>query len=356
MLIPYLQMEYTDVSLKPYNTFGIDVRARRLVVYDDIEELRRVIAAREGLDATPVLHIGSGSNLLFLGDYEGLVLYCNIRNLDVVREDGDSMILNVGAGWIMDDFIAECVRNRWYGLENLSHIPGQVGASAVQNIGAYGVEAADNIVSVHCVDLNDGSARTFLKTECNYGYRHSIFKEDGVRGRYAVVSVDYRLSRKFVPRLEYGGILRALEENHISVSADVPPGWRPLTAQNLRETIIGIRRQKLPDPKILGNAGSFFMNPVIPKAQFDVLRTEFPDMPSYVVDEERVKVPAGWMIEQCGWKGRSLGRAAVHDRQALVLVNKGGATGKDIVALCEAIRASVLSRFGITISPEVNFI
>lgn len=349
-------MKYTDISLKPYNTFGIDVRAKCLIKYDSVGELRQIIAHRNEMTDGPMLHIGSGSNLLFLGDYDGLVLFSNIRNLDIVQEDADALTLNVGAGWIMDDFIAECVRKKWYGLENLSHIPGQVGASAVQNIGAYGVEAADNIVAVHCIDLQDGSYRVFRNSECNYGYRHSIFKEENIRGRYAVVSVDYRLCKTFVPRLDYGGIRRALTENGIAASSDVKEDMKPLTAQNLCETIIKIRRQKLPDPKILGNAGSFFMNPIIPTSHFVALQAKFPDMPSYAVDEEHVKVPAGWMIEKCGWKGRSLGCAAVHDRQALVLVNKGGATGQDIVTLCNAVRTAVRDTFGITINPEVNFI
>ena len=335
---------YTDISLKPYNTFGIDVRAMCMLQYDSVQELRHIISHRDGMLAEPVLHIGSGSNLLFLGDFPGTVLFSNIRHLDVVSEDDESLTVNVGAGMVMDDFIALCVSRGWYGLENLSLIPGQVGASAVQNIGAYGVEAADRIVAVHCVSLHDGSLRVFSNAECNYSYRHSIFKEPGTKGNYAVVSVDYKLDKTFVPRLDYGGIRSALQAE------------TPLTAQYLRDTIIKIRRQKLPDPQVLGNAGSFFMNPIIPKAQFEALRQRYPDMPSYVVDDDRIKVPAGWMIEKCGWKGRSMGNAAVHDRQALVLVNKGGATGADIVNLCGAVREAVRETFGITISPEVNFI
>ena len=335
---------YTGISLRPYNTFGIDVRAQCMLQYDSVQELQHIVSHRDGMLAEPVLHIGGGSNLLFLDDFPGTILFSNIRHLDVVHEDSESLTVNVGAGMVMDDFIALCVGRGWYGLENLSLIPGQVGASAVQNIGAYGVEAADHIVAVHCVSLRDGSVRVFPNAECNYSYRHSIFKEEGTRGRYAVVSVDYRLSKTFVPRLDYGGIRSALETQ------------TPLTAQKLRETVIEIRRQKLPDPQVLGNAGSFFMNPIIPKARFEALRQRYPDIPSYVVDEEHVKVPAGWMIEKCGWKGRSLGQAAVHDRQALVLVNKGGATGADIVRLCETVRAAVMETFGIEISPEVNFI
>ena len=336
--------KYTDISLKPYNTFGIDVTAKCMLQYDSIQELQHIISHRDEMLAEPVLHIGSGSNLLFLDDFPGTILFCNIRHLDIVTENAESLTVNVGSGMVMDDFIALCVSRGWYGLENLSLIPGQVGASAVQNIGAYGVEAADHIVAVHCISLQDGSERLFSNAECNYSYRHSIFKEPGTKGHYAVVSVDYKLNKTFVPRLEYGGIRRALQPH------------TTLTAQTLRETIIEIRRQKLPDPQVLGNAGSFFMNPIISKEQFSALQQRYPDIPSYIVDEDHIKVPAGWMIEQCGWKGRSLGQAAVHDRQALVLVNKGGATGADIVNLCETVRAAVQETFGIKISPEVNFI
>ncbi len=334
---------YNDISLKPYNTFGIDVRARNMIQYDSVQELQHIIKNRDRMMPDPVMHIGSGSNLLFLDDFPGTILLSNITHLDIVHQDGDSITVNVGAGMVMDDFIARCVSNGWYGLENLSLIPGQVGASAVQNIGAYGVEVADRIVSVHCVSLQDGTLRTFANSECSYGYRHSIFKEPGTKGNYAVVSVDYKLSKTFVPHLDYGGIRNAMQDTSV-------------TAHNLRKTIIAIRRQKLPDPQVLGNAGSFFMNPIISRSQFSVLCQRYPDMPSYTVDDDHVKVPAGWMIEKCGWKGRSLGNAAVHDLQALVLVNRGGATGTEIKELCMAVRAAVQENFGITINPEVNFI
>ena len=252
-----------------------------------------------------------------------------------------------GYGFVWDDLVAYCVEHGFYGLENLSFIPGEVGASAVQNIGAYGAEVKDVITAVETVGLQDGEVRMFDVSACGYAYRKSIFKEEW-RGRYAVTHVHFRLSATFRPNLDYGGIREALSAG----------GIRPekVTAQDLRRVVIAIRKAKLPDPKVQGNAGSFFMNPVVSREVYEAIKGDYPDVPHYEVDAERVKIPAGWLIERCGWKGRSLGRAAVHDRQALVLVNKGGATGRDILALCEAVRADVLSRFGISISPEVNII
>ena len=217
----------------------------------------------------------------------------------------------------------------------------------MQNIGAYGAEVKDVITAVETVGLQDGEVRMFDVSACGYAYRKSIFKEEW-RGRYAVTHVHFRLSATFRPNLDYGGIREAL-------SAE---GIRPekVTAQDLRRVVIAIRKAKLPDPKVQGNAGSFFMNHVVSREVYEAIKGDYPDVPHYEVDAKRVKIPAGWLIERCGWKGRSLGRAAVHDRQALVLVNKGSATGRDILALCEAVRADVLSRFGISISPEVNII
>ena len=330
--------DISNYSLKEHNTFGIEARCTRFLEYCTVDEARDVAAIlRETED--PYIIIGGGSNLLLTRDFEGVVVHSALMGVDI---DGCRMTCGSGMEW--DRIVAMAVEHGLYGAENLSLIPGDVGASAVQNIGAYGVEAADYIVAVHCISLQDGSERLFSNAECNYSYRHSIFKEPGTKGHYAVVSVDYKLNKTFVPRLEYGGIRRALQPH------------TTLTAQTLRETIIEIRRQKLPDPQVLGNAGSFFMNPIISKEQFSALQQRYPDIPSYIVDEDHIKVPAGWMIEQCGWKGRSLGQAAVHDRQALVLVNKGGATGADIVNLCETVRAAVQETFGIKISPEVNFI
>lgn len=335
---------YENYSLRNHNTFGIDARSRSFVEYDTPEELHDFLLAPP---AGPLLHIGGGSNLLFLGDFPGTVLHSGIRGIGA-EEDKTTVRVRVGAAMQWDDVVDYTLSRGWYGLENLSLIPGEAGASAVQNIGAYGSEAKDCIASVECMDLRSGQRRTFLNEECRYGYRQSLFKQEEHRGRWAVLYVTYRLSKTFSPRLGYGGIRAELENRGLAAET--------LTAQQLRQVIIDIRRAKLPDPRQQGNAGSFFMNPVVPREQYEALLTRYPQMPHYDVDACHVKIPAGWMIDRCGWKGRSLGRAGVHDRQALVLVNLGNASGQDVLHLCEVIRNDVREKFGIDIHPEVNFI
>lgn len=317
-----------------HNTFGIEARASRYVDYHSEEELIGLVPSLQG---TPYIHIGGGSNLLFTKDYDGTVLHSCISGISV-----DGNCIRVGAGMIWDEFVEWTVENGWCGLENLSLIPGEVGASAVQNIGAYGVEAKDYIQKVECVDLRTGERRVFTNSECCYSYRQSIFKNE-LKGCYAVTYVTYLLNKEYTPRLEYGNIRSNLHEGV------------EITPRVVRDAIISIRNQKLPDPKVQGNAGSFFMNPVVSREKFLEIQKDYPQMPFYEVDGG-VKIPAGWLIEQCGWKGKSLGRAAVHSRQALVLVNLGGADGKDILALSDAVRNSVSVRFGIDIKPEVNIL
>lgn len=340
--------EIHDCPLLPYHTFGIDVKARCLIEYDSADDLRAVLAhVREAYPGCPLLHIGSGSNLLFLNDFDGVVLHSRIGGITSVRTSPGRVWLRVGAGVVWDALVDYCVARGYCGLENLSLIPGEVGASAVQNIGAYGAEAKDFITEVEALDLQTGAERVFTNAECRYAYRQSIFKQE-LRGRYAVTHVTFCLTTEFRPCLDYGGIRRELEARGLHVERLAPA--------DLRRVITDIRPSKLPDPAVLGNAGSFFMNPVIERAVYEDLVARYPDMPCYEVDERHVKVPAGWMIDRCGWKGRALGRAAVHDRQALVLVNRGGATGDEIRALSDAVRRSVRETFGIDIHPEVNFI
>ena len=337
-----------NYPLREHNTFGIQASAAHFVEYDTVEELQAYVRQRsEAGDTSPLFHIGGGSNLLLLGDYAGTVLHSRIREVAVTADEGEYVYVRVGAGVEWDAWVQYAVDSRWHGLENLSLIPGEVGASAVQNIGAYGVEAKDVILFVDAVDLQTGDIRHFSSGECRYAYRHSIFKDE-LLGRYAVTHVHFRLCHEFRPQLEYGGIRRALAERGLEEVN--------LTAQQLRGVVIDIRRDKLPDPAVVGNAGSFFTNPIVPRAELERIERVSPGVPYYVVDAEHVKIPAGWMIEQCGWKGRRLGRAGVYERQALVLVNLGGATGQDIVQLCQAIRRDVRERFGIDIVPEVNFI
>lgn len=322
------------------NTFGLDVKAGRWLEYASVEELKALIA--EGQISSPYLHVGSGSNLLFLGDFEGTVLHSAIKSIELVNQDAEKVWLRVGAGVIWDDFVAYCVERGYYGAENLSLIPGEVGASAVQNIGAYGVEVKDLISCVETVDVY-GDKRVFGVEECGYAYRNSVFKRPDMKS-FFVTHVTFALNKAEQYTLNYGTIRQELEK------------YPQIDLATVRQVIVSIRESKLPDPKVLGNAGSFFMNPIVPRAKYETLLQEYPSMPSYQVDATHVKIPAGWMIEQCGWKGKSLGNAAVHDKQALVLVNCGGATGADIVALSDAVRAAVREKFGVEIHPEVNMI
>lgn len=327
-------------SLLPYNTFGIDVSASRFLEYASVAELKEYIA--QGAVTTPFLHIGGGSNLLFTKDYDGLILHSRIGGIEVTAEDSQTVSLRVGAGVVWDDFVACCVEHGWYGAENLSLIPGEVGASAVQNIGAYGVEVKDLITAVETVNVQ-GYGRVYSVEECEYAYRSSIFKRPENKSVF-VTYVRFRLSKEERYTLDYGTIRQEL--------ARYPAPTLPI----VRKVIIEIRESKLPDPKVMGNAGSFFMNPIVAKEKLEALQRDYPLIPYYELPDGRVKIPAGWMIDQCGWKGKSLGPAAVHDKQALVLVNRGGAKGSDIVALSDAVRDSVRDKFGIDIHPEVNVI
>lgn len=338
-----------NCSVKEYNTFGIDATAHLMVKYSSIEELTDFLKKyRQEESHLPLLHIGGGSNLLFLSDFAGIILFSEIKDITLLSEDEETVQVSVGAGVTHDDFVQYAIQKGWYGLENLSLIPGQVGASAVQNIGAYGVEAGDFIKTVHTISLEDGTSRQWNHDELCYSYRHSIFKDQAIRGKYAVCHVVFQLKKRFTPSLNYGGLKATLQQKGISEEN--------LSATMLRDIIIETRQNKLPDPKVMGNAGSFFMNPIVGIDTLQRIQAKNSNVPYYEVDKETVKIPAGWLIEQCGWKGKSLGPAAVHDRQALVLVNKGGATGKDILELCKAVQQSVKETFGIHLYPEVNFI
>lgn len=327
-------------SLLSHNTFGIDVSAARFLEYASVEELQQQIA--QGAVTTPFLHIGGGSNLLFTKDYDGLILHSCIEGIEVTEEDERTVSVRVGAGVVWDDFVAYCVAHGWYGAENLSLIPGEVGAGAVQNIGAYGVEVKDLITAVETVNIQ-GDQRVYSIEECGYAYRNSIFKRPENKSVF-ITYVRFRLSKEEYYTLDYGTIRQELGK------------YPELTLPVVRKVIIDIRESKLPDPKVMGNAGSFFMNPIVSKEKLLALQQEYPQIPYYGLSDGQVKIPAGWMIDQCGWKGKSLGPAAVHDKQALVLVNRGGAKGSDIIALSDAVRASVREKFGIDIHPEVNFV
>lgn len=317
----------------------MDIRADSLIDWASTDELKNVLHDIE----QPILMIGGGSNLLFMGDFRGTVLHSTISSIEVIGGDSDHVHVRVGAGVVWDDFVAWCSINGYWGVENLSAIPGEVGASAVQNIGAYGVEAKDVIDTVQTICLADGSERDFTNAQCRYAYRQSIFKNE-LKGQYAVTYVIFTLSKVAQPKLGYGAIAQEVER------------LGGPTLENIRKAVIAIRESKLPDPKLLGNAGSFFMNPVISEQEFNIIRSNYPDVPSYPAPDGMVKVPAGWLIEKTGWKGRSLGPAAVYEKQALVLVNKGGATGVDVKRLADTIIEDVKQKFGITLTTEVNYI
>ena len=333
-------MEYH--SLLPYNTFGIEAEAADFREFASVEELERLIEGGTFL-ARPYFCIGGGSNLLFTRKrYDWTFLHSTIKTMEVTYENRNWVEVRVGSGMVWDDFVQHCVDNHWYGAENLSLIPGEVGAAAVQNIGAYGADVYDLIDSVETMDAMSRK-RIYKAVECAYAYRDSVFKRPNMKSVF-ILYVNFRLNKHPFFRLDYGNVRQALSQ------------YDEVTLAHVRQVIVDIRRSKLPDPVRLGNAGSFFKNPIILRSQYKELCTSFPDMPCYEVDADHVKVPAGWLIEQAGWKGKALVRAAVHDRQALVLVNRGGAEGADIVALARAVQKTVVDRFGIEIEPEVNFI
>lgn len=339
---------YLMQSLLKYNTFGIEHSCKKIYEPRSVGELQEMLPE---LRKEPLLIVGGGSNLLLTRDYEGNVLHPMIKGVERYslwqNPDDKGCTMRAGAGEVWDDVVQRSLLWGCYGMENLSLIPGEVGASAVQNIGAYGVEAKDLIYLIEAVEIATGEIVKIAPQECNYGYRYSRFKDEW-KGKYVITHVIYKLSEgyNYKPRTDYGNLKSVLSERGIKYP----------TARNVREAIIDIRNAKLPDPEVEGNAGSFYMNPVVCREKAERLLSEYPNMPHYVIDETKVKVPAGWLIEQCGWKGKTLGRAGVHDKQALVLVNKGGATGMEIVALSDAIRKTVREKFDIELKPEVNII
>lgn len=334
---------FNDYSLKEHNTFGIDVRAAHYLSFTDVDEFVTWFRTNKSLQHKPRLFIGSGSNLLFTEDFNGVVIEPRSEAITVVEENEEFVFVEAGAGLEWDDFVAYCVARGWGGVENLSLIPGKVGSAPVQNIGAYGVEAEAVVDVVEGIELESLTKRTITAKACHFGYRDSIFKND-LRGKFLITSVRFRLSKKPVFNVRYGDV--SIEVERL--------GGESL--ENIRQAIVSIRESKLPDTAVFGNAGSFFKNPVVAKVKVDTLKTEFPDMPVYSIGEDQAKLAAGWLIDQAGWKGKSVGNAAVHDKQALVLINKGGASGKEIFALSELILSDVQAKFGVTLEREVNVI
>lgn len=328
-----------NISLLPHNTFRMDVKARVFAEYSSVEELRALLERYRG---EKILHIGAGSNLLFTKDFDGVVLHSAMCRARCVSEDNDHVWIEADNGLVMDELIDQLCDMGISGLENLSYIPGEVGASAVQNVGAYGVEAKDVIETVRALAKEDGSERVFTNAECRYGYRDSVFKNE-LHGKYIITHVVFRLNKHFEPKLDYGNLRSEAGENP--------------TPMTVRNAVIRIRKQKLPEVSEIGSAGSFFKNPIVSRDTYETLTRQIRDdrVPHY--DQEGgVKIPAAWLIEQCGWKGKKVGGAQCYEKQPLVLVNTGSATPKEIMDLAAAICRDVKDKFGIDISPEVNYI
>ena len=331
-----------DISLKPYNTFGIDVTAKHFVSVSNISELKAVLSLAEFPDK---LILGGGSNMLLTKDQEKLVIHINLKGIDIISQDDDFVIVKANAGENWHEFVLWCMKNNFGGVENLSLIPGNVGTSPIQNIGAYGVELKDTFVSCETISLSNFATQTFLKSECNFGYRDSIFKQQ--KDQYLITNVTFKFTkRNHKLNINYGTISSELELAGIA---------NP-TIQDISKAVISIRESKLPNPKVIGNSGSFFKNPVISRNEFEKLLQNFPDAPSYSVSNNEVKVPAGWLIEKAGFKGKRFGDYGVHKNQALVLVNYGEAKGSDILKLSKLIQKTVFRLFNIAIEAEVNIL
>ncbi len=332
-------------DLKKYNSFAISAQAKLFAVFKSEKELLALLTELEQLNE-PMLLLGGGSNMLFTKDFEGLVLKNEIKGIQILSQDADSVLIKCGAGEVWHEFVLYCVGKGWAGVENLALIPGTVGASPIQNIGAYGVEVKDTIDSVEAIDVETKTKKRFSNSECTFGYRDSIFKKL-LKGKYIITQVTFRLKKQAHVNTSYGAIQQVLDEK----------GIKSPTIRDVSNAVIKIRKSKLPNPAQLGNAGSFFKNPEISSTDFDALKTKFPEIISFPgTKPDTIKVPAGWLIEQAGWKGKSIGNVGVHRLQALVLVNYGGASGQEIVDLSLEVRKSVKDLFGIELEPEVNMI
>lgn len=331
-----------NVSLKPFNTFGIDVKAKYFCEIKSIDELIDLVQG-DLFKREQRLILGGGSNVLFTKDFNGLVILNSILGKEVIHETDESILLEIQSGENWHSLVMHCVQNNWSGIENLSLIPGTVGAAPMQNIGAYGIEVREVIEKVEAVELSTARVKSFTNEECRFGYRESVFKND-LKEKFFISSVTLTLSKKnHHINTSYGALADTLVKMNIT---------QP-TIKNVSDAVIKIRSEKLPDFKLLGNAGSFFKNPEVSEDQFLKLQNDFPSVPHYPANQG-VKVPAGWLIEQCGWKGKTFNHVGVHEKQALVLVNYGEATGDEIFSLALKIISSVREKFSITLTPEVN--
>ena len=343
-----------NFSLKPYNTFRIDAKARYFSTFSDVDQLTELITHDSpltthepmaiGTQSTPFI-LGGGSNILFTKDFDGLVLKNEVKGIEKIREDNEYIYISAGAGENWHQFVMFCIKNNWAGVENLSLIPGNVGATPMQNIGAYGVEVKEVFHELKACHLHEKVNYTFGLNDCQFGYRDSVFKNK-YKDQFVITEVTYRLKKAPEYNTSYGAVSQELEKM----------GVTDLSIAAISQAVINLRSSKLPDPAMIGNAGSFFKNPSISKTQFEKLKSEFPNIVGYKNDNGTIKLAAGWLIEQCGWKGYRKGDAGCHQKQALVLVNYGNASGKEIYDLSEEIRQSVKEKFEVELEREVNLI
>jgi UDP-N-acetylmuramate dehydrogenase len=337
-----------NFSLKPFNTFGIDVHANYFATFNSLEKLEELSDLTKNhkvINKVPVLFLGGGSNILFTKDYEGTVLKNEIKGIEKVNEDRSFVYVKAGGGENWHDFVLHCIKEKWGGVENLSLIPGSVGAAPIQNIGAYGVELRDVFHSLEAFNFKDKTIKVFSPKDCSFGYRDSVFKKKYIN-KYIITSVTFRLSKKPVFNISYGPLAEELENMNL----------KELSLKAVSNAVIAIRKARIPDPQDIGNAGSFFKNPIVDAAHFKRLKAIFPTIPGFNLPDENVKLAAGWLIEKCDWKGFRMGDAGCHTEHGLVLVNYGKATGQEIYNLSEVIRQSVKEKFDIVLETEVNII
>ncbi|MDR1054993.1 MAG: UDP-N-acetylmuramate dehydrogenase [Prevotellaceae bacterium] len=333
----------TNYSLKQLNTFNIDVKAKYYAAPTSEDEILEILND-ESLVGVPRFILGGGSNVLFTGDFDGIVIHPQIKGIEKIDEDENHIWLCAGAGVVWDIFVSYCVKNNWGGVENLSFIPGNVGAAPVQNIGAYGVEAKSTIDEVYGIYLENGEPFCLNNAECEFGYRDSVFKEE-LKGKAIITEVTFKLNKKPVYITHYGNVEEELTKNYSKVNV-----------QNIRKAIITIRERKLPDPGKLPNAGSFFKNPIVPVEFAENLKQKYENMPLFASDKKHAKLAAGWLIEQCGWKGKRIANVGVHEHQALVLINYGGAEASELTKLAADIQQSVKEKFYVEVESEVNYV
>ncbi len=332
-----------EKPLKSFNTFGIEASAKYFAEIKSVEEFLELRTAKEFNEEKLIL--GGGSNILLTKDFNGLVIKNSIPGIQVIREEGNDVWVKAAAGEVWHKFVLFCIGKNYSGIENLSLIPGQVGAAPMQNIGAYGVEIKETFDELEAINIRSGETAKFKNAECEFGYRESVFKNK-YKNQFLITSVTFKLSKIPHYHISYGDVKHTLDEMSVN----------ELSIKAVSDAIIRIRSQKLPDPKVLGNAGSFFKNPVISKEHFEKVKEKFPVIPNYPGKNNDVKIPAGYLIEQCGWKGKIVGHTGSHKTQALVLVNYGGATGNEVYQLAMDIQKSVREKFGIDIMPEVNLV